>query len=42
MDVCIDTLGASIGLAILFFDLKSSAKTLPKIKAYFTIKINRQ
>ena len=39
MDVCIDTLGASIGLAILFFYLKSSAKTLPKIKAYFTIKI---
>ena len=38
MDVCIDTLGASIGLAILFY-LKSSAKTLPKIKAYFTIKI---
>ena len=39
MDVCIDTLGASIGLAILFFTLKVVRKQLPKIKAYFTIKI---
>ena len=32
MDVCIDTLGASIGLAILFFTLKVARKHCQKSK----------